>query len=71
MKSIEDDMSMSASEPILFAKRSEIVGPNIAPKLLPAAMNPKILCDCSLLKISAMKLQKTDMFKRLKTLTHT
>ena len=53
----------------LSAKIKVIVGPMIAPKLLPAAMNPKSLFACSLLKISAIKLQNTDIFNKLKTLT--
>ena len=45
--------------------------PATAPAVPPSAITPNSRCDCCTLKMSAMKLQKTDTTKRLNTLIHT
>ena len=43
-------------------------GPQMAPAVPPAAMKPNSRRACRLVKMSVMKLQKTDTTNRLKTL---
>ena len=46
-------------------------GPIKPPTLAPTAIKPKSLPYCSLLNSSDIKLQKTEIWKRLNTLTQT
>ena len=41
-------LTQNPSEPILLARKKETAGPNIAPKLLPDAINPnnRLACCC-------------------------
>ena len=71
IKSIVAEISIKPFEPIVLANTMVMRGPQNAPRLLPAAIKPNSLFACSLLYVSAMKLQKTEMFNRLKTLTQT
>ena len=52
-------------------KNEGIDGPISPPTLAPAAMMPNSRPACSLLNRSDIKLQNTEIWKRLNTLTHT
>ena len=64
-------INIKLSMPIDTEKNAVIEGPIRPPTLAPTAIMPKSLPDCSLLNSSDMKLQKTEILKRLNTLTQT
>ena len=56
---------------MLSAKKVGIAGPTIAPALAPIAIIANSRFACSLLYRPDMKVQKTDRWYRLKTLSQT
>ena len=56
--------------PVNFTRNNVRAGPEIAPIVPPAAIYPYNLLAWLLEKISAIKLQKTDIINKLYTLAH-
>ena len=71
INSITLAISIKLSVPRDAEKNEGIKGPIRPPTLAPTAITLNSLPACSLLNKSDMKLQNTEMWKRLKTLTHT
>ena len=71
INSITAEIRTRVSEPTCPANKKAIVGPKMAPRLLPDAINPKSRLACVFEYVSAIKLQNTEIFNKLKTLTHT
>src|SRR5262249_39802729 len=65
------DKTVKTTTPNFTTSIATIAGPNNAPALPPAAMKPNKRRPCSLLKWSAITLQKILTTKRLNTLSHT
>ena len=71
MSSIPAEISIRFMTPMSAAKKVGIDGPTIAPRLAPLAMIANNRGACSFEKVPDMKLQKTETWKRLNTLSHT
>ena len=66
-----EEINTRFDKPNLADNSSASVGPVIAPRLAPAEMNANKRVACVLVNTSAMKLQNTENWNRLNTLTQT